>query len=173
MGRINTIDRRADVVFLLLHYTEGIRGITKLQKLLFLIEQETEFFKAYGDVVAFEFAPYKMGPFSEHVYEEVEFLIALNALTTKPLETTPICSTESELTGKAFSLTPKGQKIAAELATQLEPRYQTELEEFASEYNERSLRDLLQYVYATYPAYATKSEIIDIVGVNVAPTDEE
>jgi hypothetical protein len=158
MPRIDQIDRRTDVVFILLHHAGSIRGITKLQKLLFLVEEETEFFEAYNEGLEFEFYAHKMGPFSEHVYEEIRFLQQLKAIKTEPMEAG---HKGDDLTKKVFYLTKKGEKIAAELASQLEPEYDEELASLVEEYNELELRELLRYVYTEYPAFTTESEIKD------------
>ncbi|CQH55209.1 uncharacterized protein HHUB_2199 [Halobacterium hubeiense] len=164
MARIDEIDRRTDVVFILFYFAEQVRGVTKLQKLLFLIEQETEFFEEYEDDVAFEFAPYKMGPFSEAVYSELEFLLQLSAIESEPLDSPHLGDeSQSDLGNKKFSITPKGEKIASELVGQLEPEYRDELENLVTEYNSMSLTELLQYVYSTYPDFAVESEIRDDV----------
>jgi DNA-binding PadR family transcriptional regulator len=159
MPRIDQIDRRTDVVFILFHHAESIRGITKLQKLLFLIEEETEFFEEYGDEIAFEFGAHKMGPFSEHVYEELRFLQQLNAIETEPMEGED--DDPDALTNKVFTITPKGEKIAAELASQLDEEYNEELAELVAEYNPMELTELLRRVYNEYPDYTTESEIKD------------
>ncbi|QOS10421.1 uncharacterized protein HfgLR_01340 [Haloferax gibbonsii] len=159
MPRIDQIDRRTDVVFILFHHAESIHGITKLQKLLFLIEEETAFFEEYKDDLAFEFDAHKMGPFSKHVYEEIRFLQQLNAIKTEPMENES--EGEDQLTNKIFHITPKGKKIASELASQLEPRYNEELAEVVENYNDMELRELLHYVYTEYPSFATESEIKD------------
>jgi len=159
MPRIDQIDRRTDVVFILFHYAGTIRGITKLQKLLFLIEKETEFFEECGDDLAFEFYEHKMGPFSEHVYEELRFLQQLNAIETEPMEGEE--GDPDALTNKVFTITPKGEKIAAELAGHLEDEYNEELAELVAKYNPMELRKLLHHVYTEYPDYTTESEIKD------------
>ncbi len=165
MPPIDEIDRRTDVVFLLFHFADEIRGVTKLQKLLFLVEQETEFFEEYEEDIAFNFAPYKMGPFSEHVYEELEFLLAMNAIEGRPLGD----QNETEILGglqeKRFVITDKGSKIAKGLADQLEAEYQSELVDLVEEYNRLSLKELLRYVYTEYPDYAAESEIIADLGL--------
>lgn len=169
MPPIDEIDRRTDVVFLLFFYAETVEGVTKLQKLLFLIEQETEFFQAYKDSVAFEFAPYKMGPFSEHVYEELEFLLSLEAIESEPLEDTTPDLTNTDFSEKRFTITSKGRKIAAELETQLESEYRTELQTLVAEYNPLSLAELIEYVYTEYPSYAAESEILDELAIEIPP----
>lgn len=166
MPPIDEIDRRTDVVFLLFHYADEIRGVTKLQKLLFLVEQETEFFEDYEDDIAFNFAPYKMGPFSEHVYEELEFLLAMDAIESQPLAEQNAIKVLGDLQEKRFVITGKGSKIAQGLADQLESEYQSELADLVEEYNGRSLKELLRYVYTEYPDYAAESEIIADLGLN-------
>lgn len=159
MPRIDQIDRRTDVVFILFYHAESIHGITKLQKLLFLVEEETEFFQECGDDLAFEFDAHKMGPFSEHVYEELRFLQQLNAIETEPMEGKD--DDPEALTNKVFTITPKGEKIAAELVNQLNEKHNEELAELVAKYNPMKLTELLRHVYSEYPRYTTESEIKD------------
>src|SRR3989344_6285597 len=70
-----SILEKSDMILLLLygrgakgHFSEPIQGITRLMKLLFLLEKEA------GINDGFSFVPYKMGPFSSEVYPELEFL---------------------------------------------------------------------------------------------------
>lgn len=162
MPRIDEIDRRTDVVFILFYFADTIHGVTKVQKLLFLIEKETQFFEEYQEDVAFNFAPYKMGPFSESVYEELQFLLQLNAIKSEPLENASSMSpNDSDLSNKQFTITRKGEKIASQLVELLESEYQDELEQIIDEYNARSLTELLRYIYTEYPGYTTESEIRD------------
>ncbi|MDS0261877.1 DUF4065 domain-containing protein [Haloarcula sp. S1CR25-12] len=141
---------------------ESIRGVTKLQKLLFLIEQETEFFEEYENDIAFNFAPYKMGPFSERVYEELHFLLQLGAIEATPMDDGPLAGVDdNDLSNKEFSITPKGKKIASQLVEILEPEYQSEIENLVESYGDLSLPELLEVVYTSYPSFATESEIKD------------
>lgn len=158
MPRIDRIDRRTDVVFILFRHAGSIRGITKLQKLLFLVEKETDFFEKYGDEFAFEFNAHKMGPFSKHVYEEIRFLQQLKAIETEPMEDV---GDDDTLTNNVFHINPKGEKIARELSNQLESKYDDELRALVEKYNPMELRDLLRYVYEKYPSFTRESEIKD------------
>ncbi|WP_245683182.1 DUF4065 domain-containing protein [Halovenus aranensis] len=156
------------MVFLLFLYAESIEGVTKLQKLLFLVEKESEFFQEYKEEVEFEFAPYRMGPFSEHVYEELEFLLSLNAIESEPMSESPPELLKSDLSHKRFTITAKGQKIARELESQLEPEYQEEFQQIAQRYNQLPLRQLLEYVYTEYPDYAAESEILEDLEIDLS-----
>src|SRR5438128_2203754 len=77
---------RRDVVLLLLGLgprgpvTTGIGGITRLQKLLFLLERE-EGLKPTGD--GFDFEAYKAGPYSEKLYDDLEFLENLGLIQSE------------------------------------------------------------------------------------------
>lgn len=156
MPRIDQIDRRTDVVFILFYYAGSIHGVTKLQKLLFLVEKETQFFEEHGNKLDFEFTAHKMGPFSKHVYEEIRFLEQLRAIETESMEEE---SGDEDLTNEIFHITPKGEKIASELCNQLDPEHDEELEALVKKYNRMELRELLRYVYTEYPAFTTESEI--------------
>lgn len=173
MARIDKIDRRTDVVFILFHYADEIEGVTKLQKLLFLIEKETEFFTEYESEVAFEFAPYKMGPFSKHVYEELEFLLSLDAIEGEELSESNHTLDTPDLTEKRFTLTKKGEKIATEVVSQLETEYRNELDQVVREYNSLPLQELIEYVYDQYPSYAAESEIIDEMNVELSQPHQD
>ncbi|RLM41313.1 DUF4065 domain-containing protein [Haloarcula sp. Atlit-47R] len=162
MPPIDEIDRRTDVVFILFYHMESIHGVTKLQKLLFLIEQETNFFEEYRDDIAFNFAPYKMGPFSEAVYEELHFLLQLGAIEATPLNGSSVDGVgDDDLTNKEFTITSKGEKIASQLVEILEPEYRTEIENLVESYGNLSLQELLEVVYTSYPSFARESEIKD------------
>jgi uncharacterized protein YwgA len=51
--------------------TSGISGITRLQKFLYLLQEEGHV-SPNGD--GFEFEPYKAGPYSAKLYDDLEFL---------------------------------------------------------------------------------------------------
>lgn len=98
------------------YFAEQVRGATKLQKPLFLIEQETEFFEEYEDNVAFEFAPYHRGPSSDKVYSKFEFLLQLSAIEPGPMkELAGTNILDSALGSKTFRITPNGEKITEQL----------------------------------------------------------
>jgi uncharacterized protein YwgA len=75
---MDTIGRRQ--LLLLLVGLEGgggvsgiVSGITRLQKFLFLLENE-EGVRPAGD--GFEFEPYKAGPYSSKLYDDLELLVS-------------------------------------------------------------------------------------------------
>lgn len=163
MPRIDQIDRRTDVVLLLFHHAKSIRGVAKLQQLVFLVEQEATLFDEYGDALTFEFYPHETGPLSDNVYEEIRFLQELRAIETVPSNAQLSTPTAETPVGSIFRLTSKGEKIAAELARQLEHTYDEDLLTLVDEYNAMSHSALLRYVYSAYPRFMTEAELEDDV----------
>ena len=68
------IGSAANLLLLLLYADEGedIRGITKLEKLMYLLLKEGGYEKELQDDIHFE--PFDYGPFSKEVYDLVEVL---------------------------------------------------------------------------------------------------
>ncbi len=92
---------RRDVVLLLLgigpkgELAEGIGGITRLQKLLYLLENEAGLKPTDS---GFEFAAYKAGPYSSKLYDDLEFLENLGFVETEvAAEATPEEAAEVDL----------------------------------------------------------------------------
>lgn len=178
MARINEIDRPTDAVFLLFYYAKEIRGITKVQKLLFLIEKETEFGQRHGKNITLDFKPYKMGPFSAEVYDEIELLRSMNAIEIEEMSKDAsdayefskwnelFKGTEGDsegLSNKIFNIKDKGEKIGESLSELLSDSERQDLETTIQNYNSMTLMSLLEYVYTEYEDMTTKSEIIDQV----------
>lgn len=182
----NEIGRR-DLLLLLLglgsksEVTEGLGGITRLQKYLYLLEQE-EHFKPGG--VGFEFTPYKAGPYSSRLYDDLEFLENIGLITKRKsgeategevseveLAFEDLIEPDQELAERVkpeadafeehkFKLTRNGaQKMEALVKS---GRYQPVVDgikRVKSKYGRYSLSDLLYYVYTKYPEMTTESEI--------------
>jgi uncharacterized protein YwgA len=62
------------------HLSTGISGITRFQKLLFLLEAEGAVTPS-GD--GFQFEPYKAGPYSSKLYDDLEFLENLGLIESE------------------------------------------------------------------------------------------
>lgn len=157
MPPIDQIDRKTDTMLLLFSFVPRIRGVTRVQKLLFLLNEETKYAEVYGAPVLFEFEPYDMGPFAVEVYEELEFLEEINAITIDG----PDRGNNSDKAPQVFTLTGKGEKIANQLQGVLDPDVSEDLGEFVNEYADRDLENLLRYVYGEYPQMAEQSKIVE------------
>jgi len=176
---IDQVERTTDIVILMFYFAREVRGVTKVQKILYLMEKETEFYEAYKDKLTDEldFKAYNMGPFSENVYDELEFLINIGALEKDSMELDAADSYEvksfeereealgasNELSNKVFKITDKGDKIGEKLVQVLEDEYVEEIKELTRKYNKKSLSNVLEYVYTAYPDSARNSKIRDEV----------
>jgi uncharacterized protein YwgA len=165
------------------HISGSISGITRLQKFLFLLENE-EGMRPAGD--GFQFEPYKAGPYSSKVYDDLELLENLGLIRSEATaESTASESADlnrlnfedlmggfEELEGgsrapdsfeeRKFTLTEKGLDRVEELTKKGESEpFINAIRKVKSKYSHYSLRDLLKYVYTRYPDWTTESEIID------------
>lgn len=174
---------KTDLLLLLLYskgqsgkINEPIVGITRLMKLLFLLKKEQDFNQ-------FEFEAYKMGPFSSDVYPELEFLqnfptpetpfvLSKNHIDPQALATPEniriieeASEQESTLTSdeinKPFALSELGIKVAEELWQEAGRDNQIKIEKIKSQFGALTLKELLRYVYKTYPDMTVNSEIKD------------
>ncbi len=160
----------------------GINGITRLQKLLFLLENE-DYIKKIEE--GYQFVAYKAGPYSPAIYDDLEFLENLGLIRA---ETSGVATEEEEadmdftfeelmddgeLTDgeiktsdlydeKRFRITEVGAaKVNTILAKEECALVVDGIRKIKSKFGHYSLDDLLYYVYTKYPDMTTESEIKD------------
>lgn len=110
-------------------------GRTQLMKLLFLLRKE----QGIDNYISFyDFVPYKYGPFSFVVYRDLDYLEAQGLVETAKER---VACTSGGL---------KGEGLPATLALMVEAT--------VSKYARLPLVRLVDYVYTTYPWYASRSE---------------
>ena len=183
MDQATTIPRR-DVELLLIGLDDGgVNGITRLQKLLFLLQKEEGLER---DGANFAFRAYKAGPYSPEIYDDLEFLENLGLLDSEiTAEATPAEAAEIDVMSfenmmgentsseemspdayseRQFRLTLKGKGRVEALLSRDEYKPVVEkIRRVKSRFGRYSLNDLLYYVYTKYPEMATESEIKDKV----------
>jgi hypothetical protein len=147
-----------------------IEGITRLEKLLFLMEMETEatsWLKEKADFSADNF-----GPFSSKAYQEIETLTSYGLITdSATLSESAEDSWESEhIIGETpsepyatrnFALTEKGERYYRKLLEMLPPEAEAVVSELKRRFGSIPLRRLIRYVYQRYPAFTENSIIRD------------
>ena len=163
--------------------TGEIGGITRLQKLIFLLEKE---YGIQSKDDRFEFTAYKAGPYSSNLYDDLEFLENIGHLKSEivgeavqeevteidALNFEDLISAESDLgvgfadnyLERSFKLTDQGREKVKELMQ--DQTYGTIFEgirRIKSKYGNYSLQDILYYVYSKYPEMTTESQIKDKV----------
>jgi len=190
---------RKDLILLLIGLDRAgapqdqVNGVTRLQKLLFLLEEEAGLRPAGED---FEFTPWKAGPYSSKLYDDLEFLENLGLLEADSVagateaEVLEASEAERRLGGDAgldfeylmgsdggvaepspgvfeerrFRLTQKGVDRVKDLQSRGDLRPVVDgIRRIKSRYSNYSLNDLLYHVYTKYPQMTVASEIKDKV----------
>lgn len=165
-----------------------IGGITRLEKLVFLVSQEKNGILSQLDdpTDVYEFRPYKMGPFSPEVYDEIDFLKGIGLIADSPIrDSTGAASVErdelldeqlldkytrtdhsiDESPDVKVSLSTLGLEAGRRAFESLTPDEQRFLLDLKQRFNRVPLKDFLRYVYKKYPQYASKSEIREYLGL--------
>jgi uncharacterized protein YwgA len=140
-------------------HEEPIEGRTRLQKMIFLLQQKFE--EEDGSLPIsdkYSFTPYDYGPFSQPLYADLDELRGEDADDEKLV----VERSDTFDRGKVkyrYELTPAGTAfIQDELAD--DETFQEILhkaEEIKEEFNHLSLSQVIERVYSEYPEYAENS----------------
>jgi len=148
-------------------------------KLAFLLQRMYDFPKRVGISKYYEFEPYKFGPFSSAVYDDIAFFENLHYIQARVIGDPPVAElsedqraleewliaddvgdeTEGAFQEEEFSLTEKGCKFAAGLFNSLSLEQRRAFVEVKQRYGALPLTSLLRFVYRTYPEEASKTEL--------------
>jgi hypothetical protein len=162
-----------------------IVGITRLEKLIFLAKLEQGFLRDVPDQQDFHFVPFKMGPWTQEVYDEIDFLESLGLLAKEQrselsvedeahneelfsdlvLDKYQKSSIALDETTDAFQLTAEGKKKAAEIWARLSVEERQKLMSIKRRFNNMNLKQFLRYVYNKYPEYTSASEIKEYLNI--------
>jgi uncharacterized protein YwgA len=168
---------------------KGINGITRLQKLLFLLWKEAGIQEVE---TGFEFKPYKAGPYSRKLYDELEFLENLGFIRSevqgeaseaeavelaelsfeqlmgedadpfKDVATRERATTADTFEERRFTLTQQGiDEVNKLLAKSTSKPFIDGIRKIKSKFANYSLQDLLFHVYTKYEndGWTSESEI--------------
>lgn len=153
----------------------AVQGITRLQKLLFLVEREAEVKVVEGP--DFNFTPYKFGPVSKDLYDDLEKLENLGLIEAQSIAEPSVVERdeyglsfeglmgEEEQEAKdtfeerRYAITEKGLNWLRARATAMGSEALKGIRRVKGKYGALSLSDLLYYVYTRYPEMTSESEI--------------
>jgi uncharacterized protein YwgA len=150
-----------------------LEGITRLEKLIFLMEKETPLGEKLTEEPEFE--PYNFGPFSKRVYQAVAVLSAAGLVTDSgdlsfsseedSWESDEIIGERADSTYRTrdITLTDRGRDYYEVIAAELSPDSIIEARNLKEKFGNIPLRQLIRYVYTQYPSYTSKSIIRDQV----------
>jgi len=138
----------------ILFYVAGgvVRGATRIQKTVFLLQQEL-------GVGSFTFVPSKYGPWSKELADALHELESSGVLNIRGEETAMGAVTVYRA-DKSFL--DEGREKFRELQKR-DPILAIKLSRYARIYASLPLTYLLAYVYRRYPEYTTTSEIAELV----------
>jgi uncharacterized protein YwgA len=153
---------------------EEVVGNTRLDKLVFLLEQETSLRKYLAD---FKFDAYNYGPYSSEVFDAIQALISAGLVKAEQLESEGYLDEADRFqiedqasdsgpgpkTTIVYGLTAEGEIVGSALFNSLSLHEREELVALKKSFNSISLRKLLQYVYRKYPSSTTESVIREYV----------
>lgn len=186
-----TIDNRKDLLLLLLYSpgrnnsnNEPIAGRTRLVKMIFLFqEEELKNFNAdFSQVEMYDYQPWKYGPFSKNVYDDLMFFQLRNFIDSQNTDDSSYEGAEeyyewqnsnleetenniveiNDYSEEEFSLTREGVAfVEKNLYSSLSNNQKLILTTFKSKFNNMPLKSLLLYVYKRYPKQTDESLIKD------------
>jgi len=172
MAKVN----RTDLIFLMLYAPNKpggqpapeLRGITRLEKLLYLWQQEGPIRQISED--EYEFEPHNFGPFSKDIYDDTSLLSSAEFITervepwsssTDYVEARDVIGLEGEMEPheRIFKLTDKGRAVAEQLLKQIPPETWRGLATIKQRYVGLSLTQLIRYVYRRYPELTRRTKL--------------
>lgn len=170
------IETGVDVLLTLLHAkgasgqeNEPILGITRLQKLLFLLWKEGEFYKAVPNL--YNFKAYDFGPCMDDLYDDIEFTQSIGLVSVDESADASEFDNGDELafmkslglrmpkakSRRDYFLTDSGIEASTELFSDLSAQDIESVEKIKRRFNRMPFFDLLRYVYNKYPKFAERS----------------
>lgn len=174
-----SVENGMDVVLVLLYAggskenkNEVIIGNTRLDKLVFLIEKETDLKKYLHN---FTFEAYNYGPYSSELFDSVQALVNAGLVKAETSNTHEYLdeadryqveqqledSSETSKSTAVYSLTCDGEIVASELFNSLTQAEQSQISMIKKMFNSINLKRLLHYIYQKYPDSAVNSLIKD------------
>jgi len=176
MNPASRVENGLDVVLSLLYapgtsgeIAEPVRGITRLQKLLFLLWKEGAFYEDIPDL--YNFKAYDFGPCMDDLYDDLDFAedIGLISIQEVPsgnefeggdedafLEDFGFKLVKRSMR-RDFALTETGREAGKDIYDNLDEGRRRRLDQVKRRFNSMPFFDLLRYVYRKYPAFAKKS----------------
>jgi len=158
---------------------ESIEGITRLDKIMYLLSESPEFEEAINKGYTFQADNY--GPFAPEIFDDIEALkqegIIKVVSAREPknkIETIDQESNEKTLAEEKeayenvswktypierYELTDRGMQIGSLLHNGLTEKQRVKLQEIKKTFGQISLKNLLHYVYSKYPKMTERSKI--------------
>jgi len=130
-----------------------IEGRTRLQKLVFLLEQELEELPETPiDGQNYNFIPYDYGPFSKALYDDIDWMSEEGWVNDSEEEM------EDGQVKYDYEITEQGKEfVESQLSTEEGQLISEIARDIEAEYNDVLLSNLIEQVYSEFPDFAEKS----------------
>ncbi len=177
------IDNRKDFLLLLLaahgehEDAEPVIGVTRLQKYLFLLQEEHDWHHRFQISDHYLFEAYDYGPFDAQIYDDLVMLENAGLLEANSAGPEPSAENnesrrrdfdwatvdrelvpwESEDQIQRYALTNRGREFASRY--DISPEDTAVLADLKGRWNGRPLQDLLRWLYQAYPKWATNTRL--------------
>jgi hypothetical protein len=148
-----------------------IEGITRLEKLVFLLSKESDLSGLLTEDP--DFHSHHFGPFSSKVYAAIDLLAAAGLVsdstavsdsTEETWESEAVIGLDSDpYATRDIALTPLGRDYYKSLLHELPSSTEDEIVDLKERFASLPLRQLVRYVYRRYPEYTEKSKIRDSI----------
>ncbi len=146
----------------------GVRGITRLEKITFLVEKELDLSFLEGE--HFEFEPLHFGPFSRAIYDSLDFLMSCDLVDVTEVELAGHVGAYEEsslveldeqqpIVERRYDLTGNGTKVAEILPKEVPAQAWESLRHLKASSAAIPLAQLIRNVYRKYPKFAERSEL--------------
>lgn len=153
---------------------ESIEGITRLDKMMFLLSENNLFRLIIKQ--GYNFEADNFGPFAPELFDDIEALKHENIITIldsrDPVTRSEVADenivydspedsdpTRTDFSVKRYQLTDEGFVIARLIWNGLTEQQKQDIFQLKMKWQERSLTELLHYVYKRYPKTTEKSKI--------------
>ena len=155
--------------------SEPIEGITRLDKIMYLLSKSPEFAAIISK--GYQFEADNFGPFAPELFDDIEALkqedvvrVVSERKTRDKIETIDeeyvekVIDKENVISWKSYpvekyELTDSGKRVGSLLYNSLTIKQKEELKRIKSVFGEMNLNSLLHYVYSKYPELTGKSVI--------------
>jgi len=176
-----SIDSGTDILIALLYAPgltskvgEPIKGYTRLEKLLFLLDRESGLHRIIEKDYAFE--PFDYGPCAQEIYDDVEMLKDASMVHTGRVATETAldnvddieqavvdeeATTRNQEKTDVFELTERGAKIGKMIFESLPAEDRQRMTQIKAVFNSQPTSTVLRYVYTKYPEMTTRSKVKD------------
>lgn len=144
----NVFDTKDKWIVLLLYVLGGIKGITRLEKLLFMLRYDLN----AVDQDFFNFVRQKYGPYSEEITYAALELKKLGLVEISETIFTSFKQDQDVVRRMDFSLTESGKILAEKLSNNLNKNTQDSIESLRK-FNEMDLKKLLDHVHQKHKEF--------------------